>query len=76
MREDEIWYTTSDNSQFVVTNTYEFDGAQIVSNTYKDYYNCWVIKFDKALSGIGRFSFYRSKVTSVRLPNNTLRIYR
>lgn len=67
--DDEIWYTTMDNSVYDVyqSNEKPFD-ANIISNTYKN--GLGVIKFDAPVTRINESTFfYADNITGLYLPN-------
>ena len=72
---NEIWYTNGSTTE--ATNPYNSAvfGANIVSNSYRAKYNCWVILFDAAVSSIGSSAFSNCKaITSITLPNSVTTI--
>ena len=76
---NEICYTSSDdniverysgehNNNAEAITTF---GANIVSNTYDDEKECWVIKFDGDVTTIGDYAFWHcDSLTSVTIPNS------
>lgn len=72
---NEIWYTNGSTTE--TTNPYNSAvfGANIVSNSYRAKYNCWVILFDAAVNSIGSSAFSNCKaITSITLPNSVTTI--
>ena len=72
---DEIWYTN--NSTTEPTTPYETNvfGANIVSNTYSEDSERWVIKFDGDVTTIGSYAFYQCySPTSVTIPDSVTSI--
>ena len=72
---DEIWYTndsTTEPTKPYKTNVF---GANIVSNTYSEDSERWVIKFDGDVTTIGDKAFYYcSSLTSVTIPDSVTTI--
>ncbi|MBR4045750.1 MAG: leucine-rich repeat domain-containing protein, partial [Alistipes sp.] len=67
---DEIWYTNDSTTE--PTKPYKTDvfGANIVSNTYSEDSERWVIKFDGDVTTIGEGAFaYCSSLASVTIPD-------
>lgn len=67
---DEIWYTTTNNSTISVSNDIDF-GASIVSNTYEN--GKGIIKFNKSVTKIGGsydYAFTDSSLRSITFPNS------
>ena len=72
---NEIWYTNGSTTE--ATTPYKTDvfGANIVSNTYDDAKECWIIKFDGEVTTIGGYAFYEcSSLTSVTIPDSVTSI--
>ena len=72
---DEIWYTNDSTTE--PTTPYETNvfGANIVSNTYSEDSERWVIKFDGDVTTIGSYAFYQcNSLTSVTIPDNVTTI--
>ena len=71
----EIWYTNGSTTNATTPDRTNVFGANIVSNTYNAEKECWIIKFDKAVTTIGYQAFYRrSSLTSVTIPNSVTTI--
>ena len=68
---DEIWYTNgSTTNPTTPNNTNAFD-ANILSNTYYEDSERWVIKFDGKVTTIGNYAFYNcSSLASVTIPDS------
>lgn len=65
----EIWYTNG--STTTATTPYHTDGfgdATIVSNTYDEDDEHWIIAFDREVTTIDMWTFYGCNMTSVTLP--------
>ena len=72
---DEIWYTNDSTTE--PTTPYETNvfGANIVSNTYSEDSERWVIKFDGDVTTIGSYAFYQCySLTSVTIPDSVTTI--
>lgn len=68
---NQIWYTTTDNSQISPsTSSSAFGTSQVVSNEFDQDNGRWVLTFDQDLSVIGNDAFYgKSTLSSVMLPD-------
>ena len=64
--DDEIWYTSRDGNVIAPYYDYVF-GASIQSNTYND--GKGVIKFNRPVTQVGEYAFYKTYLTSMSLPN-------
>ena len=65
--DNEIWYTSRDGN--VIAPYYDnVFGATIQSNTYND--GKGVIKFNGPVTQVGDWAFYKTKLTSMSLPNS------
>lgn len=70
---NEIWYTISDNNR--VDPYYMNFGATIISNTYNEENQCFIIKFDSDIKYIGYKAFYYcDTLTSITLPDSVTSI--
>lgn len=68
---NEIWYTNGSTTK--ATNPYKLDafGANIISNAYDSYKQCWVISFDKEITTIGEQAFDScTDLVQVTLPDS------
>ena len=72
---NEIWYTNGSTTEATTPNNTNVFGANIVSNTYDDEKECWVIKFDSDVTTIGDCAFYKcNSLTSVTIPDSVTTI--
>ena len=72
---NEIWYTNGSTTKPTTPNkTYVF-GANIISNTYSEDSERWIIKFDGDVTTIGDEAFaYRDSLTSVTIGDSVTSI--
>ncbi len=68
---DEIWYTNGSTTEPTTPYKTNVFGANILSNTYYEDSERWVIKFDGEVTTIGdRAFYYCSSLTSVTIPDS------
>ncbi|MBO5881907.1 MAG: leucine-rich repeat protein [Alistipes sp.] len=68
---NEIWYTNGSTTEKTDPTHPNAFGANILSNTYDVDRECWVIKFDGAVTKIGEDAFADcSNLTSITIPNS------
>ena len=71
----EIWYTNGSTTDATTPRNEGAFGANIVSNTYDAEKECWVIKFDSAITSIGNTAFDNcTSLTSVTIPDSVTSI--
>ena len=74
---NEIWYTNGSTTEATKPYPTYYFGANILSNTYDESRECWIIKFDSTVKQIGDYSFYnRSNITSITIPDSVTTIGR
>lgn len=72
---DEIWYTTQDESLYTSYNGgFDFGGALILSNTYEN--GKGIIKFDRPITKIGSANPGNNEVTSITFPESVITLGR
>ena len=72
---NEIWYTNGSTTE--ATTIYRTDAfvTNIISNTYDEAKDCWIIKFDGDVTSIGNYAFSGcSSLTSATIPDSVTAI--
>ena len=72
---NEIWYTNGSTTEPTTPNKTNVFGANILSNTYSEDSEHWVIKFDGDVTSIGEWAFaHCSSLTSITIPDSVTTI--